>query len=75
MKRSLSGKIVIKVLVKHFDFEIISQKGSHVKLSRKEEDRKITTIIPNHKELAYGTLRGVLRLAQIEEDEFWKATK
>lgn len=72
MKRSISGKEVIKVLIKHFDFEVISQKGSHIKLSRNENGHKITTVVPNHKELAYGTLRGVLRLAKIEEKDFWE---
>lgn len=75
MKRSISGKEVVKILVKYFNFEIISQKGSHIKLSRMENQQKITTVVPNHKELAYGTLRGLLRLAQIEENNFWKISK
>lgn len=75
MKRSISGKDVIKILIKYFDFKFVGQKGSHIKLSRFDAGRKITTIVPNHKELAYGTLRGVLRLAQVEESDFWKASK
>lgn len=75
MKRSLSGNEVIKILVKCFDFEVVGQKGSHIKLARFESGRKITTVVPNHKELAYGTLKGVLRLAKVEEDEFWKMSK
>lgn len=73
MKRSISGKDAIKILTKYFDFKVMGQKGSHIKLSRFEGGDKITTIVPNHKELAYGTLKGVLRLAKVEEDEFWKA--
>jgi len=75
MKRSISGKETIKILTKYFDFEITGQKGSHIKLSRFELGRKITTVVPNHKELAYGTLKGVLRLAKVEEKEFWKKSK
>jgi predicted RNA binding protein YcfA (HicA-like mRNA interferase family) len=33
--------------------------------------KEITTIVPLHKELAPGTLKGVLKLAQIEEKDFW----
>ncbi|TSD03638.1 MAG: hypothetical protein Greene071436_281, partial [Parcubacteria group bacterium Greene0714_36] len=30
------------------------------------------TIVPLHKELAPGTLKGVLDLAQVDNREFWK---
>ncbi|PIR96526.1 MAG: addiction module toxin, HicA family [Candidatus Doudnabacteria bacterium CG10_big_fil_rev_8_21_14_0_10_42_18] len=55
-------------------FLFVSQKGSHVKL-RKIFSGKITTVIvPNHKELAQGTLRNILRQAQIEIKEFLNLT-
>ena len=41
-----------------------------MKLSRREGRRTITTIVPLHHELARGTLRGALELAEIKEDEF-----
>ena len=66
----LSGKDAVKILTRDFGFFFVSQKGSHMKLQKKTDDHIITTIIPNHKELARGTLRGVLRLANISEDEF-----
>jgi len=34
--------------------------------------REIITIIPLHKELTTGTLKGVLKLAQINEKDFWE---
>ncbi len=43
-----------------------------MKLSKKIRGREITTIVPLHKELAPGTLRGVLELAEVDEEEFWK---
>jgi len=43
-----------------------------VKLRRMREGKIITTIVPLHKELALGTLRGILELAGIEPDEFIK---
>lgn len=63
---------MIKILCREFGFYFVSQKGSHVKLKRKEKDREIVTVIPFHKELAHGTLKGILELAEIDEQEFWK---
>lgn len=65
-----SGHDVIKILQKDFSFEIISQKGSHIKLRKIEVDKKITVIVPDHKELANGTLRNILRQAQIDVNDF-----
>jgi predicted RNA binding protein YcfA (HicA-like mRNA interferase family) len=70
MPKTVSGKEVIKILCREFGFYFISQKGSHVKLQKKLGHRTITTIVPLHKELAKGTLLGVLRLAEVEEEDF-----
>jgi len=72
MPKILSGRKVIKILCRKFGFYFVSQKGSHVKLRKRTANKEITTIIPLHKELASGTLKGVLDLAQIEEKDFWK---
>ena len=71
MAKTVSGRLVIKILCREFGFFLISQKGSHVKLRRLVQARHITTIVPLHKELAHGTLRGVLNLAEINEADFW----
>jgi predicted RNA binding protein YcfA (HicA-like mRNA interferase family) len=55
-----------------FWFFIASQKDSHVKLRKQVGTKTITTIVPTHHELAPGTVHGVLKLAKIEDDEFWK---
>ena len=73
MPKTFSGKEVVKVLSRAFGFLFVSQKGSHVKLRKQSGLRILTTIVPPHKELARGTLRGVLELAEITEDEFHKA--
>ena len=70
-KRVFSGAFVISVLIKSFDFEVVSQKGSHVKLRCDSN----VTIVPLHKELAPGTFSGVLRLAKVEKEDFLKATE
>ncbi len=72
MRKILSGKKVIKILCGQFDFCVISQKGNHVKLRKMLRGRKITTIVSLHKELALGTLKGVLDLAEIDPEEFLK---
>ena len=46
----LSSKDVIKI-IESFDFEVVSQKGSHVKLRRILKGTKQTLTIPDHKEL------------------------
>ena len=66
MAKTYSGKQVIKVLCRKFGFYFVSQKGSHVKLRKMVGSKTITTVIPLHKELAPGTLKGVLDLAEIE---------
>ncbi len=61
--RVLSGKEVIKILSK-FDFEVVSQKGSHVKLKRVLPDEtKQTLTVPLHEELDRGTLKAIFKQA------------
>lgn len=73
MAKTFSGKEVIKILSREFGFSFISQKGSHVKLRRKVAGKVITTVVPLHKELARGTLLGILELAGIDEKDFRNA--
>lgn len=68
----MSGRHVVKVLVRSFGFEVVGQKGSHIKLRKRTPDGMVTTVVPDHKELARGTLRGSLRLAKVSEEEFWR---
>jgi len=37
-----------------------------------EAEGKVGTVVPLHKELKIGTLRGILKLAKIDEEEFAK---
>ena len=72
MAKTYSGKEVIKILCRKFGFSFVSQKGSHVKLRKTSGNKTITTVIPLHRELAIGTLKGVLDLARIEVADFIK---
>jgi predicted RNA binding protein YcfA (HicA-like mRNA interferase family) len=52
-----------------FGFIVISQKGSHIKL-RKDGLIVRTVIVPNHYEVAKGTLQSILEQAGITLEEF-----
>ena len=63
----LSGPEMMGVL-QRAGFVQVSQKGSHVKM-RHVDGR--TAIVPNHRELAQGTLRSILRQAGLSAEEFF----
>lgn len=59
--RHLSGDEVIHIF-ERFDFHVLAQAGSHVKLRRiGPSGVKQTLTIPRHRELDTGTLRAILR--------------
>ncbi|MEK7145591.1 MAG: type II toxin-antitoxin system HicA family toxin [Patescibacteria group bacterium] len=68
----LSGKEVIKIL-EQLGFAHVRQKGSHVVLKKIIGKQEIGCVIPMHKELATGTLHGILRQAKIDLVEFLEA--
>jgi len=53
-------------------FEISGRAGSHDRLSKMTSGGKVGTVVPMHRELKIGTLKGVLKLAKVDEDEFSK---
>ncbi len=62
----LSAKAVIKVLGR-FGFHVYRQTGSHIHLWN--EERKLLVTVPNHRELAPGTLISIMKQAKIEREE------
>lgn len=60
--KSLSGKDVIEIF-RQFNFLVVNQKGSHIKLSRFNSGFKQTLTIPNHKELDRGTIKAIFNQA------------
>ena len=70
--KKISGKDCVKILCNKFGFSIARQRGSHIILTKETENGKVGTAVPNHKELKIGTLKNVLWLAQVEEEEFAK---
>ena len=66
--KKISGKDCVKILCNKFGFKIIRQKGSHIVLKKEN----IGTVVPNHPQLKLGTLKNVLELAKIKEEDFAK---
>lgn len=55
---------------KRAGFELISQKGSHIKMRGIYNGKLQTVIIPNHKEVARGTFSSILKQADMTSIEF-----
>lgn len=66
----LSGAEVVRALVR-LGFEQTRQRGSHVVMRK----GSVGTVVPLHKEVKTGTLAGILRQAQISQDEFLGAVR
>ena len=75
MPKGYSGAKVIKILISAFGLFEVSQKGSHVKLNGLRLGKNVVVIVPDHKELAHGTLRSILRQARVEYSEFVEAAQ
>ena len=63
----VSGGECIKALEK-IDFVLVRQRVSHITLVREEPSTQLT--VPNHKTIAKGTLRSLIRDAGLTVDEF-----
>lgn len=70
--KKISGRECIKILCNKFGFNAIRQKGSHVILAKETPAGKVGTVVPMHKELKLPTLKNILKLAKISEEEFLK---
>ncbi|MDO8467957.1 MAG: type II toxin-antitoxin system HicA family toxin [Nanoarchaeota archaeon] len=68
--KKISGKECLKILCNKFGFEILRQRGSHVILKKETSSGKIGTVVPMHQELKIGTLKSILELAKIKEEDF-----
>ena len=63
----LSARKVIKVLGK-FGFQVHRQTGSHIHLWN--PDKKLLVTVPNHSELAKGTLLSIIRQSKVCREDF-----
>jgi predicted RNA binding protein YcfA (HicA-like mRNA interferase family) len=67
--RRVSGREAIRALEK-LGFEQVRQRGSHVILKKQTPTGDVGCVVPLHRELAIGTLRGILKQAGVTPDEF-----
>jgi len=67
-KRRMSGQEAIRAL-ERLGFVQVRQKGSHVVLKRQTPEGAIGCVVPLHRELALGTLRGILKQARVKPEE------
>jgi predicted RNA binding protein YcfA (HicA-like mRNA interferase family) len=67
--RRVSGQQAIRAL-EMMGFEQVRQRGSHVVLKKQTPEGAIGCVVPLHRELAVGTLRGILRQAGVTPEEF-----
>ncbi len=64
----VSGREIIRILTK-IGFEIVGRKGSHVRLKRRRNRELLIVVVPMHRELARGTLRSILRQANLTNED------
>ncbi len=62
----------VKRRLERVGFFEVSQKGSHVKFAKVTTQGIRTAIVPHHREVAIGTLRSILRQAEIDTQDFIK---
>lgn len=65
----VSGREAIKALGRA-GFTVVRQRGSHVRLEKRTEDRMIKLTVPLHKSLKKGTLRRIIKDAGLTVQEF-----
>lgn len=69
----ISGKELGRVLTR-LGFMFISQKGSHIKFTRAVTGSKEIIVIPNHKVIRKGTLRGILKRLNLDLEKLKELT-
>ncbi|NIP73454.1 MAG: type II toxin-antitoxin system HicA family toxin [Gammaproteobacteria bacterium] len=67
---ALSGRKVVNVF-ESFGWEVTRQRGNHIILVK--GNHNATLSVPNHKEVAKGTLRSLIRTAGMTVEEFVRA--
>lgn len=68
----LNGREVARAF-ESMGWQIVRQRASHIILTK--EGEMVTLSVPDHKEVAKGTLRGLIRSANLTVDQFLAAVK
>jgi len=64
----ISGEALIRALEK-FGYVGVRQKGSHVRLRHATDAVRLPVTVPLHDEVAFGTLKRILRDSRISTEE------
>ncbi len=70
----ISGKEMVKILSK-FGFIVLDQKGSHIILYREKDGVKRKPVVPQHPEIAKGTVLSILKQAGLTREDLENALK
>lgn len=65
----ISGREAVKALSRA-GFRVVRQRGSHVRLEKRTEERLIKLTVPLHKSLKKGTLRRIIKDSGLTVQEF-----
>lgn len=68
----LSGAEVVQIF-EYFGWRVVRQRGSHIVMIKDGEVASLS--IPNHREIAKGTLRSLIRTANLTVDQFLAASQ
>jgi len=67
--RVLSGQQVCRIMERH-GFNEVRRRGSHVVMQRRTKEGSVTVPVPDHAELALGTLLAIIRQSGIARSVF-----
>ena len=68
----VSGADLIRALAK-FGYVAVRQKGSHVRLRHATDPQRVPVTVPLHNQIAFGTLRRILRDAALTVEQLSSA--
>jgi predicted RNA binding protein YcfA (HicA-like mRNA interferase family) len=67
--RVLSGREACSILQEH-GFVEVRRRGSHVVMQRRTDTGSVTVPVPDHRELAIGTILSIIRQSGIPRAQF-----
>jgi predicted RNA binding protein YcfA (HicA-like mRNA interferase family) len=67
--RVLNGRLICRILEQH-GFTEVRRRGSHVVMQRRTAQTTITVPVPDHAEVAIGTLLSIIRQSGVARSAF-----
>jgi predicted RNA binding protein YcfA (HicA-like mRNA interferase family) len=67
--RVLSADEVCRILQGH-GFQVVRQRGSHIILRKESPTGSISVPVPNHSEIAKGTIKSIIAQSGVAVEEF-----